>query len=92
MFWAIGNEIGQVALPTFSSSVAKRPEEHWMSPLQTVCNVRETKYFPTNYSPPSTWCVTSGFRDFCGNPWFPFTLRPEYEPCVAGSAVLSLTS
>ena len=92
MFWAMGNGIGQVALPAFSPSLAKQLEEHWTSPLQTVCNAQETRCFLTNHSPPRTRCVASGFRDFCGNPWFPFTLRPEYELCVAGSAVLSLTS
>src|SRR5258708_30280482 len=43
MFWAMGNEIGQVALPAFSPSLAKQPAEHRMSPLQTVCNVRGNK-------------------------------------------------
>lgn len=92
MFWAMGKGIGQVALPAFSPSLAKQPEEHWMSPLQTVCNARETQILLDKPQQPRTCRLASGLRDFCGNPWFPFTLRPEYELCVAGSAVLSLTS
>ena len=81
----------QVALPAISPSLAKQPEVYWISPIQTVHNVWKTRYFPTNHCPlhllPSV-----RIRDFCGNPLLPFTLRPESELCVAGSAVLSLTS
>ena len=64
MFWAMGNEIGQVALPTFSPSLAKQPEEHWMLPLQTVCNIRKTRYFVTNQSLPALAALRPDFETF----------------------------
>ena len=64
MFWAMGNGIGQVALPAFSPSLAKQHEEHWTSPLQTVCNVRETKYFSTNHSLPALAALHPDFETF----------------------------
>jgi hypothetical protein len=78
-----------VALPAFSPSLAKQPGYR---PSQTVDNVQKTRYFPSNHRLPHACCRASRFRDFCRNPCFPFTLRPEYELCVAGSAVPSLTS
>ena len=64
MFWAVGKGIGQVALPAFSPSLAKQPEEHWMSPLQTVCNLRKTKYFSTNHSLPPPATLRPDFETF----------------------------
>ena len=64
MFWAMGNGIGQVALPAFSPSLAKQLEEHWTSPLQTVCNVQETKYFSTNDSVPARATLRPDFETF----------------------------
>jgi hypothetical protein len=64
MFWAMGNGIGQVALPAFSSSLAKQPEEPWTPPLQTVCNLQETKYFSTNDSLPAFAALRPDFETF----------------------------
>ena len=64
MFWAMGKGIGQVALPAFSPSLAKQPEEHWMSPLKTVCNVLETRYFSTNHSLPALAALRPDFETF----------------------------
>ena len=64
MFWAMGNGIGQAVRPAFSPSLAKRPEEHWMSPLQNVCNMREIRYFPTNHTLPALAALRPDFETF----------------------------
>ena len=64
MFGQWGKEVGQVALSAFSPSQAKQLEEHWTSPLQTVCNVQETKYFSTNDSLPELATLRPDFETF----------------------------
>lgn len=62
-----------VALSAISPALAKQTELHMTSRLKNAYKMQKIRHF----SPTRRFCREPGFRDFCRNPEFPLTLRPE---------------